>query len=113
MAHKTKRPRTVTFDCIPVAQGSHTLALFAAPVKTLWEITTINQRDSDKDKGYQRVLSVGRVDSIVRYIQRNNPIPNSVLVTFDKGKFNRDKTQLIVPKKPQAGWIIDGQHRLA
>lgn len=113
MPPKKKRQRTITFNCIPITQGSHTLALFAASVKTLWEITTINQRDSDKDKGYQRVLSGGRVDSIVRYVQRNNPIPNSVLVTFDAAKFNRDKTQLIVPKKSQAGWIIDGQHRLA
>lgn len=113
MATKKKKQQTVSFDCITITQGKHTLALFAASVKALWQITAINQRDSDKDKGYQRVLSAGRVDSIVRYVEKKNPIPNSVLVTFNSAKFNRAKTQLIVPKKPQAGWIIDGQHRLA
>src|SRR5439155_15949791 len=98
---RKKKPKSISFKCTTITQGSNTLALFAAPVKTLWQITTINQRDPDKDKGYQRVLSAGRVDSIVRYVDKKNPIPNSVLVTFDGAWFNSDITQLIVPDNSQ------------
>lgn len=108
-----RSPKFFTFDCITVTQGKYTLAIFSVSAADLWEIVTINKREPDKDKGYQRVLSEGRIGAISRYVQKGNCIPTSLLVTFDEGKLNREKTKITVPNVPEAGWIIDGQHRLA
>lgn len=102
------------FKCVPVKQGEHTLYLFSASAKKLWSIVQINTRDADKDVGYQRVLSTSRLRAISSYIAGGNPIPTSVLVSFkDSAKLSQDKGHLLVKAAPDAGWIIDGQHRLA
>lgn len=101
------------FACLKVTQGTTTLALFSAPAAELWEIVDINRREPDKDKGYQRVLSPARVAAIARYIGGGNPIPTSVLIAFDESELSPDGKTLIVPNKRNAGWVIDGQHRLA
>lgn len=108
-----RTPKTLSFDCISVTQGKYTLAVFSISAAELWKIVTINKRDHDKDKGYQRVLSEGRVGAISRYVQKGNCLPTSVLVTFDEGKFNKEKDKITVPNSAEAGWVIDGQHRLA
>lgn len=109
-----KAPRTVSFQCIPVRQGPYDLVTFVAKAKTIWSIVKVNRRESDKDVGYQRTLSTSRVRSLQQYIDAGNFIPNSVLVSFDAGShLSKDGTKLTVPKKPDAGWVIDGQHRLA
>lgn len=113
MSEKARSPKTISFDCLTVQQGATKLALFMSSAKLLWSIVTINKRDPDKDKGYQRVLSSGRVDSIARYVAKGNIIPTSVLVTFDNAKLSPDGRILTVPNVPEAGWIIDGQHRLS
>ena len=59
------------------------------------------------------MLSPARVASISRYVKSGNPIPTSVLVAFDKAKMSEDGKTLIVPNRHDAGWVIDGQHRLA
>jgi len=79
----------------------------------VWEIVKINRREPDKDKGYQRVLSPARVGSIARYVKAGNPIPTSILLVFDNAKLSDDGKTLTVPRKKDAGWVIDGQHRLA
>jgi DGQHR domain-containing protein len=113
MSENIRTPKSLSFQCLTVTQGPVKLAIFSARAKQLWDITTINKRDPDKDTGYQRVLSSGRVDAIARYVARGNSIPTSILVTFDKGKLSSDGQRLSVPNIPEAGWIIDGQHRLA
>jgi DGQHR domain-containing protein len=110
---KPRSPKTLTFDCLPITQGKMRLVVFSVSAKQLWEIAAINKRDPDKDKGYQRVLSNGRVEAIKKYVEKGNAVPTSVLVTFDNGKISNDGRTLTVPNEPQAGWIIDGQHRLA
>lgn len=96
-----------------VTQGETTLALFTALAADVWKIVEINSREPDKDKGYQRVLSSARVGSIARYVKAGNPIPTSILIAFDKAKISPDGKTLTVPNKRNAGWVIDGQHRLA
>lgn len=108
-----RTPKTRSFDCISVTQGKYTLAVFSISAAALWEIATINKREPDKDRGYQRVLSEGRIGAISRYVLKGNCLPTSVLVTFDNGRFNSDKSKITVPNIATAGWIIDGQHRLA
>jgi DGQHR domain-containing protein len=110
---KPRTPKTLTFDCLPITQGKMRLVVFSVSAKQLWEIAAINKRDPDKDKGYQRVLSNGRVEAIKKYVEKGNAVPTSILVTFDKGQISTDGRTLTVPNEAQAGWIIDGQHRLA
>lgn len=112
-AAKTK-PKTIAFKCVQVRQGDTTLYAFSVSAKVLWKIVQINTRDPDKDKGYQRVLSSSRVRAITRYIEEKNPIPTSILISFGKAAtVNTAGTELTVPLKANAGWVIDGQHRLA
>ncbi|MDB5870886.1 MAG: hypothetical protein JWQ07_328 [Ramlibacter sp.] len=107
------QPKTTKFKCIPIKQGTTTLYAFAASAKSLWKLVQINTRDPDKDKGYQRILSPSRVSSIAKYISAKNPIPTSILVSFSKATINATGTEIAVPTKANAGWVIDGQHRLA
>lgn len=108
----TKRRRKYKYPCIEVVQDDHKLYLFEAPASDLWKILKINHRIEDKDEGYQRVLSPSRVRAISRFIQRKNPLPLSILVTFDDATVDADGN-IAIPAIENAGWVIDGQHRLA
>lgn len=97
-----------------IKQGNFRLVCFVASAKTIWQFVEVNQRDSDKDEGYQRALSESRVNQIATYINNGNSIPNSVLISLDgETKLSSTNDRILIPKKPDAGWVIDGQHRLA
>ncbi len=108
----TKR---LKFPCIVFTQGTTTLATFSCPGKTLWQIADVSRRDSDKNEGYQRVLSPARAKAIGSFIDKGNLLPTAVLISFDSARIATEdgQTFIVVPNKPDAGWIIDGQHRLA
>jgi DGQHR domain-containing protein len=101
------------FDCISFNQGTETLAVLAIPAKRLWDLVQINKREEDKDEGYQRALSVARADAIARFIDKGNILPTSILVSFEHAELVSGGRILRVPNRPDAGWVIDGQHRLA
>ncbi|HVU95299.1 MAG TPA: DGQHR domain-containing protein [Puia sp.] len=118
---KKKRPikssavsKSLSFDCLPIVQGNHILVVFKASAKSLWDIVEINQRDTDKNTGYQRALSESRVASVQRYIEKGNTIPISILIALGPAShLSKDRKSLSIPQIPNAGWVIDGQHRLA
>ncbi len=117
--HKRRpRPRTpgthnsCEFPCISFEQGKFMLAMFNCSGKALWDIVKINRKEEDKEEGYQRTLSPARADKIATFIDKGNPIPASLLVSFDKGVLRNNGTKLVVPRKVDSGWVIDGQHRL-
>ncbi len=105
--------RNKTWDCLPLHQGKSKMYAFSAKAKDIWKVVQINLRDPDKDKGYQRVLSTSRVRAISAYLDKGHPIPGSILVTFETAEVSADGRKIKVPLKPNAGWVIDGQHRLA
>jgi DGQHR domain-containing protein len=86
--------------------------LFPISAKTLWSLVQINQRQEDKDKGYQRVFSESRINKISKYLDGGNAIPGAILISFDKAKFIPKDSKLIIENVDNAGWVIDGQHRL-
>ena len=89
------------------------LALFAADAKQSFSLVDINRRVPDKKKGYQRTLSLARVNSVVNYIKSKKPMPLSILVSFDEATLSADGKLLTVPNRKNSGWVIDGQHRLS
>jgi len=110
---KKRQRRTVTIPCVSWKQAGIPLVMFAMDAKKLWNIVEVNRRVEDKDEGYQRALSAARVARIRDFIDQGNVLPTSVLVSFDDGKLKSNGSILEVPNDPRAGWIIDGQHRLA
>lgn len=110
-AGKLKSGRS--FPAIPIAQGDTTLYSFAAKAAELWSFVSINRREEDKEEGYQRVLSNSRVRSVADYILEKNMIPGSIIISVDKGRYDRSKRRLYIPAGKDVAWVIDGQHRLA
>lgn len=110
---KAKRKKPLRFTCTFLKQSETSLFLFIASAKILWSVVSINRRIENKDEGYQRALSAARVSKIAKFIESHNILPTSVLINFDKGKFDKKSSTLIIPNNPTAGWVIDGQHRLA
>lgn len=103
----------LTLPCIAVEQADYELYVFKLKASTAWEIFSISRKEPDANSGYQRYLSEARVSAVANYICDNNPIPVSLLVAIDKGKFDKKKSTLTIPAGTDVGWIIDGQHRLA
>ncbi len=100
-----------TAPVMAVNQHDKVLYQFTAKSSVLFNMLSINRRDSDKDTGYQRVLPNSRINSISNFILEKNVIPNSILVSFDKAEIVDGK--IVVPAGNDVGWVIDGQHRLA
>ncbi len=111
---KTVNKRNIDFPSVEFKQGKHTVYFFSAKAKELWNIVSINRRVEDKDEGYQRSLSQSRVNSISRYVDAGNALPQSILISFDEGEpiKKANKTFLRIKNIKDAGWVIDGQHRL-
>lgn len=96
---------------IEVRQGNARFYLFKCKASALWGFSQINQRQEDKDEGYQRVLSRSRVQKLKDFIVSKNAIPGAIIVSFDKASYHRGMIE--IPDTEDAGWIIDGQHRAA
>jgi DGQHR domain-containing protein len=103
----------VKINTIKIDQQDHELYFFKIKASQLYDLVEINQRDSDKDAGYQRALSPSRAKSISRYIiDKKRPIAPAIIIALNHAEFNPQTNQLEIHKRPDAGWVIDGQHRL-
>lgn len=105
--------KEISIPAMKLSQGAQDLFVFKLKASELWGMVSINRRNPDKDEGYQRVLPNSRVKSLSGYIQEGHPIPNSVVLSFDKAKFDEKSGELQIPSGKDVGWVIDGQHRLA
>ena len=103
---------TLRYRAVPVKQNEEDLYIFAAPAADLYEILDINERDSDKDQGYQRALSLSRVRSVSDFVNAKHEIAPAIVVSLRDTTFDKDTGELVIPKQPSSGWVIDGQHRL-
>ncbi|MFO3796515.1 MAG: DGQHR domain-containing protein [Anaerolineales bacterium] len=105
---------SVVFECVSahLVDGAPALVFFAS-AKDLWDLLKINMRAEDKDEGYQRALSETRVEKIAQYIDAGSYFPTAIVVTFNNATLDKQGKRLSVPNVEDAGWIIDGQHRMA
>lgn len=102
----------LVFKATEFHQGGQKIYLFSAKASVLYEALSINRRIEDKDEGYQRTLSLGRVQAISKFVaNRKTSMPSAIIVCFDKGTFKNGT--LTIPARRNVGWVIDGQHRLA
>lgn len=99
------------FTSFRIEQSGITFYAFKCKASVLWAFSKINQRHEDKDEGYQRVLSTSRVAQIKTYLKEGNAIPGAIIISCDNARVR--KNELTIPDKPDAAWIIDGQHRCA
>ena len=106
-------PKMLRFRSVQVRQHGQQFYLFAAPAKKLFQILEINQRDSDKDEGYQRTLSAARLRSVSNFVDEKNLIAPAIVVSLNSAKFDEHSEELLIPQSKTSGWVIDGQHRLA
>lgn len=95
-------------------QGNHNLYIFTARAKDIWGFSSINQKDDNKDEGYQRALSESRAEDIKKYIEDNNTIAPAIILSLDKDKarFIDETDQIEIDDYENSAWVIDGQHRL-
>ena len=100
------------YKAVPVRQHDRLLYLFSAPARDLYDVLDINERDSDKDQGYQRALSISRIRSISDFVDQRHAIAPAIVVSLHDAAFDAATHQLVIPKCPSSGWVIDGQHRL-
>ena len=101
-----------TYDFLQAEQGKHSLLVFFAPAKEIWECVSINQKEEDADGGYQRAVSVARAKAISKFVDEGNPLPLSILISLEKSAFKIEDGKLTITAAKKSGWVIDGQHRL-
>lgn len=101
-----------SFQTIRATQQEQELFIFSGSARLLYSFLSINEREPDKDKGYQRVLSKSRVRSIADFVDKKESIAPAIVVSLDQAVFHPDTNTLSIPDVPNAGWVIDGQHRL-
>ena len=113
--HHGHMAKAIKVPAIPIVQGPHTLYIFTEKASVLYNALSINRRAQakEKDEGYQRVLSLSRVQAITRYLRARKTIPGSIIVNLDKATFDDKRSELTIPSGNDVGWVIDGQHRLA
>ncbi len=95
-------------------QGRHELYLFSAPAAQLWDSVEINKRTDDKVEGYQRALSPSRANDVRKFVEAGNVIAPAIVLSFDSDKVHFDErtNEIVTDGSSDAGWVIDGQHRL-
>jgi DGQHR domain-containing protein len=114
VAKKTgKLTKSLKPYAVQITQGKQKLYAFTAKASALFAALSINRRNPDKDEGYQRVLSVSRVEAISRYLSQGKPIPGAIIVSLEKATYDAQAMVLTIPPGTDVGWVIDGQHRLA
>ncbi len=103
------------YPCLPIKQGKYKVVVFAIPAKELFALVRINRREVevDKTKGYQRALQPNRTSAIAKFIDEGNAIPTNIVVAFDAAKVINNGKLIQIQNSDNAGWVIDGQHRLA
>jgi DGQHR domain-containing protein len=103
----------ISIPALKVTQGDHVFYAFVIKASKLWPMISINRREEEEDRGYQRVLSTARTSAVAKHIKAGNPIPNSILISLDAGKYAKQDGMLTIPAGKDIGWVIDGQHRVA
>lgn len=103
----------IQVPAIEVTQHNEKMYLFSMKASKIWEVVQINKREENKETGYQRAFSEVRGKKIRNYIIfAKGIIAPAIIIAFDKASFDPKTKMLTIQEEEDAGWIIDGQHRL-
>ncbi len=114
---RSSKPRVkgpYVYPCHAYEEKGLRFVVFAAQANELYSFLKINRRSPDKDEGYQRALTMSRVDAIADFLDGGGVLPTAIYISLSKGfKVAPDGRSIEIPNNEDAGWVIDGQHRLA
>lgn len=102
----------LSYKVLSADQNGRRIYSFFAPAEEIFSFVSINQKDEDKDGGYQRAASPARTRSITNFVQAGNTLPLSILLTLEASAVEVKDGQISIKKSKKSGWVIDGQHRL-
>lgn len=104
---------TISIPAIEITQHNTKLYLFSMKASDIWKVVQVNQREENKDTGYQRAFSEVRGKKIKEYIiQEKGIIAPAIIIAFEKASYDSKNKKFVIDNVENAGWIIDGQHRL-
>ncbi|EXE15298.1 DGQHR domain protein [Acinetobacter sp. 983759] len=110
--HSTEQTDFIEVPCLELIQHSSKLYQFNLDAISLWNILKINERVADKDEGYQRALSNTRAEDLKKFINNKGIVSPALIVSLENATYDQSKNTLKIPNIENAGWVIDGQHRL-
>jgi len=114
---RSSKPRVkgpYIYECHAYEEKGLQFVVFAAPANDLYSFLKINRRSENKDEGYQRAISMSRVQAIAKFVDSGGVLPTAIYISLNGGfKVDRKRRSIEIPNNTDAGWVIDGQHRLA
>jgi DGQHR domain-containing protein len=91
------------------------LYISAIPVSVLSKVCQVSRAEEDSMKGYQRLLSQGRLRQIADYLDEGMIIPGALILSAQAAanlEYNKGGKSLSFVLNPKSFLVIDGQHRL-
>ena len=91
------------------------LFVSAIPVSVLANVCQVSRAVEDPKKGYQRLLSEGRLRQIADYLDSGMIIPGAIILSAQpvaELEYNKNDKTLSFILNPSSFLVIDGQHRL-
>ncbi len=129
---RPKPSNNISVPAFKIKQDKVVMYSFCMDPKDLLEVSYVARRNSKHERFYQRMIKKDRLNSLSKYIEQGNVLPNNLIIAF--GDFIRKYAHFSEIKKDYIGectagigihygilefprdyrscWIIDGQHRL-
>ncbi|MBK8172734.1 MAG: DGQHR domain-containing protein [Sandaracinaceae bacterium] len=108
--------KTLTYSVSLVTQGNHKFYTLSMPSEVLAQCSTVDTREDDPIRGFQRRLDEKRADEIAEYIDEGlGTIPSSIVLSAQAGAeltYKRERRSITFRVTPSSFLILDGQHRV-
>lgn len=106
----------VTYSVSLVTQGKHKFYTLSMPSDVLARCSTVDTREDDPVKGFQRKLDTKRAIEIADYIDNGlGTIPSSIVLSAQPEAelaYSRLRRSITFSVTPKSFLILDGQHRV-
>jgi DGQHR domain-containing protein len=126
---KLRKMKTISLPCLRIEQSEgryiYSFAVDGKDIQKIASISRIGRDESGKLEGYQRPEILTHIADIRRYLEQAHAVlPNALIIAFnqklvfkavDSGDGSTMLGHIEVPigSETKAGWVVDGQQRLA
>ena len=104
------------YGAIECIQNGKSFFITSVNSSILKNICYISRREEDPEKGFQRLLNLGRAKNIANYLDKEKGvIPSAVILSAQPGAnftYNKKTKTISFDVEKDGFLIIDGQHRL-